>query len=93
MTADHDRRVTISQSELERIVRESASEGARSALHELGLDDKHAAADVRDLRTLLDAFRNVRRGALRRVGELIVTGLLMLLMYLAGRHGIPGINP
>lgn len=92
MAAEHERRLTISQTELERIVRESAAEGARQALHELGLDDKHAAADVRDLRTLLDAFRNVRKGALRRIGELLVMGFLLLLMWLAGRHGLPGVN-
>jgi hypothetical protein len=74
---------------LRELLTEAAAAGAREALHALGLSDEAAAADLRELRTLLGGWRLVKRGALAQFGKLLAAAVLGGLMALAGLH-VPG---
>jgi hypothetical protein len=49
-------------------------------LASLGLENGHAAADIRDLRGLMEAWRDARRTAWQTVIRVVTTGLLALLL-------------
>jgi len=57
-----------------------AKEGARRALANAGLDGKEAALDIRDLRSLIDGIRFVRRTAVQTAVHLITTGIMLALL-------------
>ena len=48
-------------------------------LHGLGLSDEKAAQDIRDLRSLLDAWRNARRTIWQTFFKTITTAVLIAL--------------
>jgi hypothetical protein len=81
-----DGNIILTRTELEQMLAKAAAQGARAALREIGLADEHAGADVRQLRDLLSAWRQVRKGALQQLGRLLIGGLLLGLMFLAGKH-------
>ncbi len=56
------------------------AKGARRALADAGLDGKEAALDIRDLRSLLDCIRFVRRTAVQTTVHLITTGVILALL-------------
>jgi len=58
----------------------AAKAGARQALADVGLDGKDAALDIRDLRSLLDCVRFVRRTAVQTSVHLITTGLILAML-------------
>lgn len=58
----------------------AAKAGARQALADVGLDGKDAALDIRDLRSLLDCVRFVRRTAVQTTVHLITTGLILAML-------------
>lgn len=80
MTTDHDGRDTITRRELECLLERAAETGARRALADAGLDGKEAALDIRDLRSLLDCIRFVRRTAVQTTVHLITTGIILALL-------------
>lgn len=55
--------VQISECELKALLKESAREGSRQALSEVGLDDEHAGTDIKNLRGLLAAYRDAKKTA------------------------------
>jgi Family of unknown function (DUF6127) len=66
---------------LRALVEESCDIGARRALSRLGLEDAQALADMHELRTLLDAWRDVKKTARRSViSWLVKLALLGLLV-------------
>lgn len=69
----------LSQVELEDLLERAAEEGARRALASVGLHDDRAAGDVRDLRGILDSWRDTRRAILRTFAQILTTGVLALL--------------
>ena len=69
----------LSEAELEAIIDRAAKRGAKEALSNLGLHDEKAAADVRDMRDLISAWRNTRREAVRTVVKVITTGTLLFI--------------
>lgn len=74
---------------LRAIVEEASDMGAVRALARLGLADEAAPGDVRELRYLLSAWRDVRRSAWRAAVGWLVKGLLALIIIgLAVRLGI-----
>ena len=81
-----ERVVTLSQSMLDEIVEAAAERGATRALEKVGLHDKDAGGDIRDLRTLLDSYRTVRNGALSTIGKGIGVAILAVLAWFAGKH-------
>ena len=66
--------------EFEELLARAASEGARRALADAGIDGRDAALDIRDLRALLDCIRFVRRTAVQTAVHLITTGIMLALL-------------
>lgn len=69
----------MTAAELDAALERAAEMGARRALASVGLHDEGAAGDVRDLRGLLDAWREMRRAMVRGIGTAITTVVLALL--------------
>ncbi|WP_252734091.1 DUF6127 family protein [Paracoccus marinaquae] len=57
-----------------------AAEGAKRALADVGLDGDEAALDIRDLRSLVDCIRLVRRTAMQTAVRMITTGVMLALL-------------
>lgn len=53
--------VKLSPEELEEMLDRSAKRGAKLVLRELGLHDETAAVDIREIRSLLDTWRQTRQ--------------------------------
>ena len=58
----------------------AAERGAGRVLAHLGLENGHAARDIRELRDLLEAWRDARRTAWQTTVKVITTGLLAALL-------------
>jgi hypothetical protein len=73
---------------LRAIVEEASELGASRMLARMGLDDATASRDMRELRGLLDAWRDARRSAWKAVVAWLVRVLLAgLLIGIAVRMG------
>ena len=72
--------VTMPQEDFEAMLERAAERGARHALHEVGLDGEDAAHDIRELRSLLDAFNQAKRTAGLTIIKMVVTGMVLALM-------------
>jgi hypothetical protein len=66
----------LSDAQLEALVERAAERGAQRALHSLGLHDDGAPRDVAELRGLLDAWRLVKRTAIKTATGWLTAGLL-----------------
>lgn len=83
MTEPHTERrkmATLPQEELEAMLDRAAERGAERCLAHLGLENGHAAQDIRELRDLLEAWRDARRTAWQTAVKVITTGLLAALL-------------
>jgi len=65
MQPDLSKPYDLSGREFEAMLARAAEEGAKRALADVGLDGHEAALDIRDLRSLLDCIRLVRRTAMQ----------------------------
>ena len=65
---------------LRALIEETSETGARRALTSLGLEDDHAGRDVRELRALLRAWRDVKRSAVKAVAGWITRLVLAVLL-------------
>lgn len=72
--------VTITEAALEAMLTRAAEAGAKQALHSVGLHDDKASHDVRDLRNLLESFRDAKREAKRTITRVLTTWLLTALL-------------
>jgi hypothetical protein len=75
--------VSMPRYALEAMLEDAAERGARRALASVGLDDEEAPAHIRGLRDLFDAWRTVRSGALKQIGQgiaLVVFGALVFFI-------------
>ena len=72
--------VRMPDAEFEALLARAAAEGAKRALADVGLDGDEAALDIRDLRSLLDCIRFVRRTAVQTAVHLITTGIMLALL-------------
>lgn len=72
--------VRMPDDEFEAILARAAEAGAKRALADVGLEGEEAALDIRDLRSLLDCIRFVRRTAVQTTVRLITTGILLALL-------------
>lgn len=70
----------ITPAELEDMLNRAAERGAERCLAHLGLENGHAARDIRELRDLLEAWRDARRTAWQTSVKVITTGLLAALL-------------
>ena len=74
------RMVNLPQEELEVMLDCAAERGAERVLAHLGLENGHAASDIRELRDLLEAWRDARRTAWQTTVKVITTGILAALL-------------
>jgi hypothetical protein len=72
--------VRMPDAEFEAMPPRAAEEGAKRALADVGLDGEEAALDIRDLRSLLDCVRQVRRTAMQTAVQMITTGVMLALL-------------
>ena len=75
-----DDMLQMSESEFEELLARAAREGARRALVDAGLDGGEAALDIRDLRSLVDCIRLVRRTAMQTAVRMITTAVMLALL-------------
>tara|TARA_R110000744_G_scaffold125139_1_gene230782 strand:+ start:1504 stop:1761 length:258 start_codon:yes stop_codon:yes gene_type:complete len=54
--------IILTTDELESMLDRAAKRGAKQALSSIGLHDATAAKDITDMRSLLDLYRDTRRG-------------------------------
>jgi predicted aconitase len=86
MNAEHatqpldDNTLTLRKEDLEDLLDRAAEKGAERALVHLGLEGPHAAQDIRELRDLLEAWRDARRTAWRTVIRVATTSLLVVAL-------------
>ena len=66
--------------EFETILTRAAEDGAKRALADVGLDGDEAALDIRDLCSMLDLLRLVRRTAVQTVVRAVTTAVLLALL-------------
>ncbi len=72
--------IRMSEIEFQVLLTRAAEAGAKRALSDAGIDGKDAALDIRDLRSLLDCIRFVRRTAVQTAVHLITTGVMLALL-------------
>jgi len=72
--------ITIRSGDLDELLTRAAEQGAERCLAHLGLENGGAAADLRDLRGLLDAYRQARRTAWQTLIKVFTTGILAALI-------------
>ena len=70
----------ISDEELKTMLREAAEWGAKRALADIGLHDDEAVSDVKELRGLLDTWRDAKRTAFRTAISWMTKGFLILII-------------
>ena len=66
--------------DLNELLTRAAERGAERALASLGLENGHAAADIRDLRGLIEAWREARQTAWQTTVKVLTTGVLAALL-------------
>ena len=69
----------VSLETLATVIDEASELGASRALARCGLQDEHAGADIAELRTLLDAWRDTKLTARRTAVRWLIRGVLTLL--------------
>lgn len=70
----------LRREDLDDLLDRSAERGAERCLARLGLENGHAARDIRELRDLLDAWRDARRTAWQTLVKVLTTGVLAALL-------------
>lgn len=70
----------ITDDELKSMLREAAEWGAKRALADIGLHDDDAGSDVKELRGLLDTWREAKRTAFRTAVSWLTKGFLIVVM-------------
>lgn len=73
-------KIALTRAELDALVERAAEEGSKKALHAIGLHDEEAAADVRDLRGLLDAWREAKKTAMRTAVSFMIKAALVAML-------------
>ena len=72
--------VAMPEEEFEDLLGRVAERGARAALATVGLENGHAARDIRDLRDLIEAWREARHTAWQTFIRVLTTGVLAALL-------------
>lgn len=82
MATDYDNPdvLNLRPEDLDELLIRAAEKGAERALAALGLENGHAAKDIRDLRGLIEAWRQARQTAWQTLIKLLTTGVLVALI-------------
>lgn len=70
----------ITPEQLEEMLDRAANKGAKQALCDLGLSDMDAATDIRELRSLLDSWRDTKKSIWKTLVQL---GTVAVLTFIA----------
>ena len=70
----------ITDEELKEMLREAAEWGAKRALADIGLHDDQAGSDVKELRGLLETWRDAKQTAFKTAVSWITKGFLILII-------------
>lgn len=70
----------LRKEDFDELLDRSAERGAERCLAHLGLENGHAARDIRELRGLLEAWRDARRTAWQTTIKVLTTGILAALV-------------
>lgn len=79
-TTETDAAITLRPDDLDDLLTRAAERGAERCLAHLGLENGHAARDIRELRDLLEAWRDARRTAWQTMIKVATTGILAILL-------------
>ena len=69
----------MTEQEIERLIDRAAKEGAKQALRDIGLSDSEAYDDVKELRSLLETWRDTKRTVGQTIARMVTTALLTVL--------------
>lgn len=87
-----DRSIGTDMVMIRALIEEASELGAGRALERLGLSDRRAEGDVRELRELLSAWRDAKKAARGAVvGWAVRIGMALLLLGLAMKTGLLGL--
>lgn len=70
----------LRKEDFDELLDRAAERGAERCLAHLGLENGHAARDIRELRDLLEAWREARHTAWQTFVKVLTTGLLAALL-------------
>ena len=77
---DSPQPITLRPEDLDDLLTRAAERGAERVLTHLGLENGHAARDIRELRDLLEAWRDARHTAWQTAIKVATTGILASLL-------------
>ena len=72
--------IILRPDDLDDLLTRAAERGAERCLAHLGLENGHAARDIRELRDLLEAWREARHTAWQTIIKVATTGLLAVIL-------------
>ena len=72
--------IILRPEDLDDLLTRAAERGAERCLAHLGLENGHAARDIRELRDLLEAWRDARHTAWQTTIKVVTTGVLAALL-------------
>ena len=72
--------LSLRAEDLDDLLTRAAERGAERCLAHLGLENGHAARDIRELRDLLEAWREARHTAWQTLVKVVTTGLLTVIV-------------
>ena len=79
-TDQQEATIQLRMEDFDDLLEQAAEKGAERCLAHLGLENGHAARDIRELRDLLDAWRDARRTAWQTIIKAITTGILAAII-------------
>jgi len=79
-TDTHEDTIQLRMEDFDDLLEQAAERGAERCLAHLGLENGHAARDIRELRDLLDAWRDARRTAWQTIIKVATTGILAAII-------------
>lgn len=80
--------VSMPLDEFGRLIEDAAERGAKRAMADVGLDGQSAAADIRELRGLLEAFNTAKHTAWETLVRMVTTGFILALVTLLQTDGV-----
>jgi hypothetical protein len=75
-----EKMLLLRREDFDELLDRAAERGAERVLAHLGLENGHAARDIRELRDLLEAWRDARRTAWQTTIKVVTTGILAALL-------------
>jgi hypothetical protein len=71
--------INLTSDELEAMLDRAARRGAKEALSAIGLHDTNAAKDINEMRDLLEAWRDTRKGIWTTIVKITTVGVLTFI--------------